>query len=134
MSVGYRRAEKLNRDRRRTNAGVGIGRPGMSGKRHNGYFRNAFVERRWLDERASADLLALVALVRQVAAQARPRADQMATEKLSDSVRIFNADLRAPRTVVGQRLAAAARGGGLVAGFAPVIIEVAPSGASHRGC
>jgi transaldolase len=34
--------------------------------------------------------------------------DQMATEKLSDGIRIFNHDLRALRTMVEQRLAAAA--------------------------
>ena len=34
--------------------------------------------------------------------------DQMATEKLSDGIRIFNHDLQALRTMVEQRLAAAA--------------------------
>ena len=34
--------------------------------------------------------------------------DQMATEKLSDGIRIFNRDLQAMRTMVEQRLAAAA--------------------------
>ena len=34
--------------------------------------------------------------------------DQMATEKLSDGIRLFNRDLQALRTMVEQRLAAAA--------------------------
>jgi transaldolase len=34
--------------------------------------------------------------------------DQMATEKLSDGIRLFNADLGKLKTVVQQRLAAAA--------------------------